>query len=195
MIRAAVTLVLGDKEAQLERSGLVQLVSGANGALDARLLELVAGYIVQDWRERRLQTLLLVHSGQFCRVLIVCVQNPQIYIKIQNSTPQAVEFSRKLSQTNGLPAFNPEDGNGDQMVMFSGPTNDVFLDVHNFSSAEVRMAWHGVLCCGVSWPCVWSSTGAAQSLGCVVLCFSVSAADHGLHLCSSRCFVLSAVQT
>jgi hypothetical protein len=52
--------------------------------------------------------------------------------------PQAVEFSRKLSQTNGLPDFAPDDNDGDQMVLFSGPPNDMFLDVHNFNSAEVR---------------------------------------------------------
>lgn len=51
---------------------------------------------------------------------------------------QAVDFSRKLSKTNGLPAFQPDDDTGDQLVLLSGPPNDMFLDVHNFNSAEVR---------------------------------------------------------
>jgi hypothetical protein len=51
---------------------------------------------------------------------------------------QAVEFSRKLSKTNGTPDFVPDDEASDQLVLLSGPPNDVFLDVHNFNSAEVR---------------------------------------------------------
>lgn len=51
---------------------------------------------------------------------------------------QAVELSRKLSKTRGLPDFCPDDEAGDQLVMLSGPPNDMFLDVHNFNSAEVR---------------------------------------------------------
>lgn len=51
---------------------------------------------------------------------------------------QAVDFSRKLSKTNGLPAFQPDDETGDQLVLLSGPPNDMFLDVHNCNSAEVR---------------------------------------------------------
>lgn len=44
---------------------------------------------------------------------------------------------------SGSPPYNspctqPDDDDGDQLVMLSGPPNDMFLDVHNFNSAEVR---------------------------------------------------------
>lgn len=32
----------------------------------------------------------------------------------------------------------PDDDDGDQLVMLSGPPGDMFLDVHNFNSAQVR---------------------------------------------------------
>ncbi|WIA36024.1 hypothetical protein OEZ86_007385 [Tetradesmus obliquus] len=49
----------------------------------------------------------------------------------------AVDLSRKLSQSAGLPQFMAGDGHSDTMVLLSGPPGDPFLDVHNFNGAQV----------------------------------------------------------
>ncbi|WIA15846.1 hypothetical protein OEZ85_012601 [Tetradesmus obliquus] len=49
----------------------------------------------------------------------------------------AVDLSRKLAQSAGLPQFLAGDGHSDTMVLLSGPPGDPFLDVHNFNGAQV----------------------------------------------------------
>ncbi|KAF6260138.1 pyruvate kinase [Scenedesmus sp. NREL 46B-D3] len=49
----------------------------------------------------------------------------------------AVELSRKLSKSAGLPQFLAGDNRSDQMVLLAGPPGDPFLDVHNFNGAQV----------------------------------------------------------